>query len=176
MPSLAYADLYILNQSPSQLPSALVLFSTTRVLQTFRQELTLQLPLFSAMPGRSIALFHLTHAVFRIALNETRDFMQDVEQQIFDMSLQSRVHPSRERVQYLIYLCACREYAADHMTRNKELLDEVQQKFKSIMPIHDTSQEARLLEELVGKVQTDMEYIKNELAKIEMSIEGLRKE
>lgn len=62
------------------------------------------------------------------------------------------------------------------MTRNKELLDEVQQKFKSIMPIHDTSQEARLLEELVGKVQTDMEYIKNELAKIEMSIEGLRKE
>lgn len=85
MPSLAYADLYIPTKSPSQLPSALVLFSSTRVLQTFRQEFTLQLPLFSAMPGPSIALFHLTHAVFRIALNQTRDFMQDVEQQIFDM-------------------------------------------------------------------------------------------
>ncbi len=85
MPSLAYADLYILTESPSLLPSALVLFSTTRALQTFRQEFTLQLPLFSAMPGPSIALFHLAHAVFRIALNETRDFMQDVEQQIFDM-------------------------------------------------------------------------------------------
>ena len=44
------------------------------------------------------------------------------------------------------------------------------------MPIPDESQEARLLEELVGKVQTDMEYIEKELAKIEVSIEGLRKE
>ena len=62
------------------------------------------------------------------------------------------------------------------MTRNNDLLDEVQRKFKSIMPIHDESQEARLLEELVGKVQIDMEYIEKELAKIESSIEGLRKE
>ncbi|KAI4233028.1 MAG: hypothetical protein LQ349_004650 [Xanthoria aureola] len=62
------------------------------------------------------------------------------------------------------------------MTRNKELLDEVQQTFKSIMPIPDESQEAHLLEELVGKVQTDMEYIEIELPKIEMSIERLRKE
>ncbi|CAO1603736.1 hypothetical protein XANCAGTX0491_007315 [Xanthoria calcicola] len=62
------------------------------------------------------------------------------------------------------------------MTRNKELLDEVQQTFKSIMPIPDESQEAHLLEELVGKVQTDIEYIEIELPKIEMSIERLRKE
>ncbi len=62
------------------------------------------------------------------------------------------------------------------MTRNKDLLGEVQHKVKSIMPIHDTSQETRLLEELVGKVQIDMEYIEKELAKIEIKIEGLRKE
>ncbi|KAI4256938.1 MAG: hypothetical protein L6R42_005946, partial [Xanthoria sp. 1 TBL-2021] len=68
------------------------------------------------------------------------------------------------------------KYARDHMTRNKELLDEVQQKFKSIFPIDGESQEARLLEELVGKVKEDLEYVEEELAKIGNSIEELRKE
>ncbi|KAL8756942.1 MAG: hypothetical protein Q9199_002585 [Rusavskia elegans] len=176
MPSVAYADLYILTKSPSQLPSALILFSTTRVLQTFKLEFTLQLPVFSPMSASSIGLFHLTHAVFRIALNETRNFMEDVKQEIFDMSLQSRVHPSKERFQYLLYLSDSRKYARVHMTRNKELLDEVQQKFKSLIPIDGESQEARLLEELVGKVKEDLEYVEEELAKIGNSIEELRKE
>lgn len=87
MPSFASADLYMLTKSPSQLSPALILFSTTRVLQTFKQEFTLQLPMFSPMSAPCIGLFHLTHAVFRIALNETRDFVQDVKQQIFDMVL-----------------------------------------------------------------------------------------
>lgn len=91
-------------------------------------------------------------------------------------SRQSRIHPSKERFLYLLYLSDCRKYAEDHMTRNKELLDEVQQKLKLTIPIDRESQEARLVEELVGRVKEDLEYVEEELAKIGNSIEELRKE
>ncbi|KAL9009318.1 MAG: hypothetical protein Q9173_005640 [Seirophora scorigena] len=77
-------------------PHALVMFSSTRLLQTFKKQFTSELPVFSSMTAHLIVLLHMIHAVFRVALSETRDFMQDARQQVFDMTLESLNDGSEE--------------------------------------------------------------------------------
>ncbi|KAL8648492.1 MAG: hypothetical protein Q9226_005969 [Calogaya cf. arnoldii] len=175
-PAVMFADLYIATPSSSRLPSALLLFSTMGMLHKFRQHLRSELPLLSSLSATSIELLHVIHAIFRIALRETRDFLQDARQQLFDMTLQSRVHPSKERFQYLLHLNDCRKHAGNYMTGNKELLNEIQRSFRSVVPIDDGSQEAGVLKEPVGEVKEDLEYVERELAKLGDDIGELRKE
>lgn len=85
LPRIVYGDMYFRSSTSSRLPSALVMFSSTRLLQTFKKQFISERPVFSSTTAHLIILLHMIHAVFRVALSETRDFMQDAQQQVFDM-------------------------------------------------------------------------------------------
>ncbi|KAL8960297.1 MAG: hypothetical protein Q9193_002976 [Seirophora villosa] len=157
-------------------PHALVIFSSTRLLRTFKKQFTSDLPVFSSTTAPLHILLHMIHAVFRVALSETRDFMQDAQQQVFDMTLKSRLHPSKEKFQHLLYLKDCGKYAGRDMTHNKEMLYAVEERVKHMIPANDGSEEARLLEKLVSEVKEDLEYAEKELERIGKSIGDLRKD
>ncbi|KAI4113979.1 MAG: hypothetical protein LQ345_005152 [Seirophora villosa] len=157
-------------------PHALVMFSSTRLLQTFKKQFISERPVFSSTTAHLIILLHMIHAVFRVALSETRDFMQDAQQQVFDMTLKSRLHPSKEKFQHLLYLKDCGKYAGRGMTHNKELLYAVEERVKHMIPANDGSEEARLLEKLMSEVKEDLEYAEKELERIGKSIGDLRKD
>ncbi|KAL8668321.1 MAG: hypothetical protein Q9168_007050 [Polycauliona sp. 1 TL-2023] len=121
-------------------------------------------------------LLRVIHTGFGVALSETQDFLQDAKQQVFDMTLQSRIKPSKEKFQHLLHLNDCTKDAEDHMTHNTELLGEVKDRLKLLVPVSDGSEEARLLDDSVAEIQDDLQYVVRELAEVGASIEKLRSE
>lgn len=94
----------------------------------------------------------------------------------YHQTLKSRLHPSKEKFQHLLYLKDCGKYAGRGMTHNKELLYAVEERVKHMIPANDGSEEARLLEKLMSEVKEDLEYAEKELERIGKSIGDLRKD
>ena len=84
-PSVGYADLFIPIRATHHLPSILLLFSTSRLLRAFKQQFASELVVFSSLPALMLELLHVIHAVFRLALSETKECLQDTKQQLCDM-------------------------------------------------------------------------------------------
>ncbi|KAL9631542.1 MAG: hypothetical protein Q9204_004186, partial [Flavoplaca sp. TL-2023a] len=175
-PSFAYADLVIPKRPTAQLPSILLLFSTARLLKTFKQHFASGLILFSSLRVPMLELLHVIYAVFRLALSETREFLQDIKQQLFDMTLQSRIRPSKEKYLYLLHLDDCRKYTELDMTRNGGFLGEMTQRMRRLVTVNDGSKEACLLVELTKEIKDDLQYALGELGIIRDNIQELRKQ
>ena len=107
-PSVGYADLFIPIRSTPHLPTILLLFSTSRLLRTFKQQFASESVVFSSLLAPMLELLHVIHAVFRLALSETREFLQDTRQQLFYMvryppSLSSNALRSFKRLYKVAY-------------------------------------------------------------------------
>ena len=85
-PPFCYASLFISRNKTSSTPRALILFSTTRSLRTFRQQYDLVSATFSREYSPAIGLLHIVKAVYGVALSEMEEFLQHTSLQIFEMA------------------------------------------------------------------------------------------
>ena len=84
-PPFCYSYLLVSTSNAPCVPRALILFSTARSLKSFRQQYDSTSTTFFCMQPSAIGLLHALYAVLKVALTETKVFLQDVSQQIFDM-------------------------------------------------------------------------------------------
>ena len=84
-PPFAYARVFISTNNVPCVPRTLILFSSTRLLQSFRQQYESTSAMFKCIRSSAIGLLHGIYAIYRVAINEMKDFLQDVSRQIFDM-------------------------------------------------------------------------------------------
>ncbi|CAD6583029.1 MAG: hypothetical protein ASARMPRED_001201 [Alectoria sarmentosa] len=104
------------------------------------------------------------------------EFLQDVSRQVFDMTFKSRVRPSKEKFQHLLFLNDCRKRTELDMTSNLRLVDECAKILKRIVPIVDDTEEAKLLQEIMSKLGGEIQYIREELEIVGKNIEKLQTE
>ena len=84
-PPFFSASLFVYGNDASSVPRALILFSTTRSLLMFRERYDSVSKVFSQIQSPAIGLLHTVYATFRVALTETKEFLQDVSLQVFEM-------------------------------------------------------------------------------------------
>ena len=62
------------------------------------------------------------------------------------------------------------------MTRNNEFLGQVKERVRHLVPMHDGSKEACILDDLAKEIKEDLQYALGELGNIGDNIAELRKE
>lgn len=194
-PPFCHASLFIHTRGLLGVPRAAILFSATRSMKVFRRQYDLTYARFSCVQPSAIGLLHTIHAVYSVALAETKMFLQYVSRQVFDMvgiafpslsrhsyhidqTFQSRVRPSKQKFQHLLFLSDCTKRTALDMGRNLGLLGDFVTSLKKIVPIFDNPDldEVKVMHKAIDELRDDIEYIKKELEVVEQSINKLRSE
>ncbi|KAL6718519.1 hypothetical protein ACLMJK_004611 [Lecanora helva] len=192
----AHVSVCTINQA---CPRVLLLFSTIRSLGAFRHEYDSPATQFPDNLPTAYGLLRVLHAIYKVAISETQAFLDDISRHVFEKTFQSRVHPSKQKYQHLLFLNDCTERADLDMSHNVWLLDDLTKFLKEYKPANDNVEETNpndncailespaevghacpgpieFMDKTTGELRAEIERIRDELKTVGKKIEKLRHE